>query len=274
MPSPSPMQLTGVLEWKQGKLRRYQDYLVQEEPLEIRVNQRPVSVTMRTPGHDAELALGFLFTEGLLEGGAQVRRVRQPEPGAASQWVEIELQPEMGWDEERLRRHFYATSSCGVCGKAAIEAVRRRGLRPLTRRLQLTAELLTRLPERLRTAQAVFDKTGALHAAALFDADGRLEVLREDVGRHNAVDKVIGWALEAGRLPLECSILMVSGRGGFEIVQKAIAAGIPVVGCVSAPSSLAVRLAREFGQTLIGFLRGDRFVVYAGEERIVGSQGG
>ncbi len=268
MRSPDWIHLTGVLEWQQGQLRRYQDYLVNEEPLEIRVNDDPVSVTLRTPGHDVELALGFLFTEGVLEARSAIAEVRE-ENASRGSTVQVVLQPDARWDPAGLARHFYTTSSCGVCGKAAIEAVRRRGLLPPDRSFRVGAEVLASLPERLRQAQTLFDRTGGLHAAALFDASGRLEVVREDVGRHNAVDKVIGWALLRDRLPLARSVLLVSGRGGFEIVQKAIAAGLPVLACVSAPSSLAVRLAREFSLTLVGFLRGSRFVVYAGEERLI-----
>ena len=173
-----------------------------------------------------------------------------------------------GHDLERLRRHFFASSSCGVCGKATIDAVRSRTLTAPNANFRLRADVLTRLPETLRESQDVFDRTGGLHGAALFDSHGTLLVAREDIGRHNAVDKVIGWAFLEGRVPLSTVALLVSGRGGFEIVQKAVAAGVPIVACVSAPSSLAVQLAREMRQTLVGFLRGERFVVYSGEQRI------
>jgi len=179
-----------------------------------------------------------------------------------------ELAPESAPDFEKMRRHFFAASSCGICGKASIDSVRSRTLRPPNPEFRLGAEVLIAMPDALRASQAVFGRTGGLHAAALFDAAGKLLVLREDIGRHNAVDKVIGWALLDGRLPLSELVMLVSGRGGFEIVQKAIAAGLPIVASVSAPSSLAVQLARELGLTLIGFLRGRRFVIYAGEERI------
>jgi FdhD protein len=178
------------------------------------------------------------------------------------------LAPEATPDFEKMRRHFFAASSCGICGKASIDSVRARAMAAPNANFRLDPEVLVRLPETLRESQAVFGRTGGLHAAALFDAVGKLLVLREDIGRHNAVDKVIGWALLADRVPLSEEILMVSGRGGFEIVQKAIVAGLPVVASVSAPSSLAVQLAREMGQTLIGFLRGRRFVVYSGDSRI------
>jgi FdhD protein len=186
-----------------------------------------------------------------------------PQNGARSNLVEVELK-ETEFDPGGLQRNFFAASSCGICGKASIDAIRRRDLAPLERGFRIGPELLCRLPEALRAEQAVFSRTGGLHAAALFDATGALLALREDIGRHNAVDKVIGWALLEGRLPLKTHVLMVSGRGGFEIVQKALAAAIPIVASVSAPSSLAVKLARELGLTLIGFLRGRRFVVYSG----------
>jgi FdhD protein len=269
---PRSVDLTQVTEWDDGKMRRKDDYLAAEEPLEIRVGEHPLSVTMRTPGHDLELAAGFLFTEGLVQRAEQILRlasltpVNTPDRGNV---VEAELSPEAAPDFEKMRRHFFAASSCGICGKASIDAVRSRLLRPPNADFRLSAELLVRLPDALRSSQDVFERTGGLHAAALFDAGGKLLALREDIGRHNAVDKVIGWALREGRLPLSDCVLLVSGRGGFEIVQKAIVAGVPVVASVSAPSSLAVQLARELRLTLVGFLRGRRFVVYAGDERLV-----
>jgi FdhD protein len=295
MPPRRSIDLTTVSEWKDGRLRRVQDYLVAEEPLEIRVNGRALSVTMRTPGQDLELAAGFLFTEGLVEHRGQIARLgfvdgsagtaaeslaaevrpgrTKPAEGSSPQpersnVVSADLAPGTVCDLDALQRNFYAASSCGICGKASIEAVRRRGIRPPNPNLRVSPEVLCRLPEKLAEAQAIFDRTGALHAAGLFDPAGALLVLREDVGRHNAVDKIAGWALLNDRLPLRQCLLMVSGRGGFEIVQKAIVAGIPLIASVSAPSSLAVRLARELGATLIGFLRGRRFVVYSGEERL------
>ena len=263
--------LTQVSEWDDGKLRRREDYLAAEEPLEIRIGENPLSVTMRTPGHDLELAAGFLFTEGLVQRRQQIVRLAMETQGEAADrgnTVQAELAPDAAPDFDKMRRHFFAASSCGICGKASIDSVRSRTLQPLTSDLQLDAEVLVGLPGKLRASQAVFGRTGGLHAAALFSAAGELLVLREDIGRHNAVDKVIGWALLENRLPLGNAILMVSGRGGFEIVQKAIVAGLPAVASVSAPSSLAVQLARELRLTLIGFLRGRRFVVYAGEDRI------
>jgi FdhD protein len=271
------IQITQVHEWQSGTATTKTDYLAAEEPLEIRIGDTPVSVTMRTPGHDRELAAGFLFTEGLLASREDLMSLEMADaddvsaddaPSATNNAVVATLAANASPDLERLRRHFFASSSCGVCGKATIEAVRSRTLRPPNAAFRLRADVLTRLPETLRESQSVFDRTGGLHGAALFDSHGTLLVAREDIGRHNAVDKVIGWAFLEGRVPLSDVAVLVSGRGGFEIVQKAVAAGIPLVACVSAPSSLAVQLAREMRQTLIGFLRGERFVVYSGEERI------
>ncbi len=271
---PRSVDLTQVSEWDDGAIRRKEDYLAAEEPLEIRIGDDPLSVTMRTPGHDLELAAGFLFTEGLVQRRAQIVALEALEPDAETpaenrgNVVVAKLAPESTPDFEKMRRHFFAASSCGICGKASIDSVRARTLAPPNPDFRFDPEILVRLPDALRESQAVFGRTGGLHAAGLFDAAGKLLVLREDIGRHNAVDKVIGWALLEERVPLGETILLVSGRGGFEIVQKAIVAGLPVVASVSAPSSLAVQLARELGQTLIGFLRGRRFVVYAGAERI------
>ena len=267
------VDLTQVSEWDDGKLRRKDDFLAAEEPLEIRVANEPLSVTMRTPGHDRELAAGFLFTEGMLQRREQIVRLESAEPRDGvnrGNVIEAELAPEATPDFVKMRRHFFAASSCGICGKASIIFIVSRLLAAPNPDFRLDAELLVRLPDALRSSQDVFQRTGGLHAAALFDARGKLLVLREDIGRHNAVDKVIGWALLEGRVPLSDSVLLVSGRGGFEIVQKAIVAGVPVVASVSAPSSLAVQLARELHLTLIGFLRGRRFVIYAGEERMAG----
>jgi FdhD protein len=258
-----------VAEWDGGAVTSADDLVAGEEPLEIRVNGAPVSVTMRTPGHDEELATGFLFTEGLVTCPGDVVRVAMAPAAAGGNVVEVTLHERAGFDATQLRRHFFASSSCGICGKATIDAVRARGLRPAGDGFRLEASALCALPGALRQAQAVFASTGGLHGAALFDDRGRLLAVREDVGRHNTVDKLVGWALRHDRLPLSDCGLLVSGRGGFEIVQKAIAAGLPVVASVSAPSSLAVRLAREMDLTLVGFLRGSRFLVYAGEQRIV-----
>ncbi|HVB85605.1 MAG TPA: formate dehydrogenase accessory sulfurtransferase FdhD [Candidatus Dormibacteraeota bacterium] len=272
--TPRSVALTQVMEWDDGAIRRKEDYLAAEEPLEIRIGENPLSVTMRTPGNDLELAVGFLFTEGIVERRAQILELEENAgENAANRGnaVRAKLTPEAMPDFGKMRRHFFASSSCGICGKASIDAVRARTLAPPSAAFRLDPEALIGMPDALRESQAVFGRTGGLHAAALFDAAGELLVLREDIGRHNAVDKVVGWALLDERVPLSSTVLLVSGRGGFEIVQKAIVAGLPVLACVSAPSSLAVQLARELGQTLIGFLRGRRFVIYAGEDRIAES---
>jgi FdhD protein len=265
------VDLTQVSEWNDGELRRKDDYLAAEEPLEIRVGDEPLSVTMRTPGHDRELAAGFLFTEGFVQSLEQIVKLetREAQDGVnRGNVIQAELVPDAAPDFVKMKRHFFAASSCGICGKASIDSIRSRLLRAPNPDFRLDAEILVRMPDALRSSQDVFQRTGGLHAAALFDPSGKLLVLREDIGRHNAVDKGIGWALLAGLVPLSDSVLLVSGRGGFEIVQKAIVAGVPVVASVSAPSSLAVQLARELRLTLIGFLRGRRFVIYAGEERV------
>jgi FdhD protein len=268
------VDLTKVSECDDGKLRRKDDYLAAEEPLEIRVGDDPLSVTMRTPGHDRELAAGFLFTEGLIQRREQILKLENAEPQDGTtrgNVMEAELTPDAAPDFVKMKRHFFAASSCGICGKASIDSIRSRLLAAPNPDFRLDAEILVRMPDALRDAQDVFQRTGGLHAAALFSPQGKLLVLHEDIGRHNAVDKVIGWALLEGLVPLSDSVLLVSGRGGFEIIQKAIVAGVPVLASVSAPSSLAVQLARELRLTLIGFLRGRRFVIYAGEERVAGN---
>jgi FdhD protein len=234
------------------------DVVAVEEPLELRINGAPVAVTMRTPGHDEELALGFALSEGLRPQAA-----RLPDDLAANA-VELDAP---GFDPARLARSFYTSSSCGVCGKGALEAVAVEAQR-VTSRLQLPAELVTTLPGRLREAQAAFEATGGLHATGLFDEHGELLCLREDVGRHNAMDKVVGWAFGHSLLPLERLVLCVSGRLSFELVQKAAVAGCPVLVAVGAPSSLAVELARDRGVTLCGFVRDGRLNVYAEPWRI------
>jgi len=225
---------------------------------------------MRTPGHDLELAAGFLLTEGLIETADQIAEIHpgQSDANGKSNVVQVELR-DVVFDSADLQRNFFAASSCGICGKASIESIRRRGLRRCNPDFRIDPEILCGLPEILRSEQAVFSRTGGLHAAALFDAGGQMIALREDIGRHNAVDKIVGWAVLGGLLPLSRHILVVSGRGGFEITQKALAGGIPVLASVSAPSSLAVKLARELGLTLVGFLRGRRFVVYSGDFRCI-----
>lgn len=269
----SPLELTQVTEWNDGNPRRRQDHLAAEEPLEIRVDGKPLTVTMRTPGQDEELAAGFLWTEGLLEDAAQILKIRRvSQQGAVrDNIVNVELSDGF-FEPETLQRNFFAASSCGICGKASIEAIRVRGLAPPNPAFRIDPDLLCELPARLRDQQQVFGRTGGLHAAALFNSAGELLVLREDIGRHNAVDKVVGWALMQGLLPLSECAMMVSGRGGFEIVQKSLAAGVPLLASVSAPSSLAVKLARELSLTLIGFLRDRRFVIYSNPERCLPSQ--
>ena len=273
-PKPRSIDVTQVTEWQDGHVRRAQDYLVAEEPLEIRLGRTPLSVTMRTPGHDLELTAGFLFTEGLIKKREQIlsleyTKSKSKARQASGNVVRVRLKG-VSLKPEQLRRNFLTSSSCGVCGKASIDAVMARGIRRPNPNFSLDPEVLCTFSDTLKAAQSIFDRTGGLHAAGLFDAQGRLIVLREDVGRHNAVDKVVGWALLSGQvcLPLFDYALMVSGRGGFEIIQKALLAGVPLLASVSAPSSLAVRLAREAGMTLVGFLRGRRFLVYSGEERL------
>jgi FdhD protein len=238
--------------------RTADDTVAVEEPLEIRVSGRPVAVTMRTPGHDEELALGFLLSEGIKPLGAVL-----PEDLAANT-IEVEVHD---FDPSRLERHFYTSSSCGVCGKGALDAVAVEAP-PVDSDLRVPASVIAALPERLRAEQATFAATGGLHATGLFDATGTLHCLREDVGRHNAMDKVIGWSFLARRLPLADSILCVSGRLSFELVQKAAVAGCPIVAAVGAPSSLAVELAADRRITLCGFVRGGRVNVYTHEWRI------
>ena len=243
-----------------------QDLLAVEEPLQIRVGGRHVAVTMRTPGNDEELAAGFLYSEGILQNASQISKILS-EPRNS---VSIELAPTAEIDYDRLERHFYLSSSCGVCGKASIQALETIGCPALIRtRPLIDARVIHGLPESLREEQKIFDHTGGLHAAAVFDSTGRLFGVREDVGRHNAVDKLIGAAFLDQRLPLDDHVLAVSGRVSFELVQKALMAGIPVMAAVGAPSSLAVELALRFGMTLLGFMRNRRFNIYSGEWRIL-----
>lgn len=334
------MDVTLVHEWNDGAVRAHQDYLVGEEPLEIRVNGRSLSVTMRTPGNDFELAAGFLFTEGLIQRAEQIISIEHAKECKATERgniVDIKLAPDVELDLETVRRNFFAASSCGICGKASIDAVRARGVRPANANFRVSAETICAMPEKLHAGQQIFGRTGGLHAAGLFTARGELLVEREDIGRHNAVDKIVGWALlgrqsaqvgervprqtahesvshgalgkvadrarlesqtphagehaprRAGqeaisydarnsltaaepplpnKLPLAECVLLVSGRGGFEIVQKAAVAGAPVVASVSACSSLAVQFAREMRITLLGFLRPPRFIVYSVPDRL------
>ncbi len=258
-----------------------EDFLVEEEPLEIRLgfqkegvqHQKSISVTMRTPGHDEELALGFLFTEGIISDKKQVKSIGS----APVRWREarenvivVELAEGLEMNFKKLERHFYTTSSCGVCGKASIDAVRVQGRFELPENQPVfKAGILHGLPEKLLRNQSVFDCTGGLHGAALFNTSGELILSREDVGRHNALDKLIGAAFQKNELPLSDYLVLVSGRAGFELVQKSVVAGIPVMAAVGAPSSLAVELAGEAGMTLIGFLRNGQFNIYTHPERVI-----
>ena len=244
------------------------DALAVEEPLEIQVDTRPVSVTMRTPGHDDELAAGFLLTEGLIQRRKDVLAIK-PYPRNENQNVlNVFLSPDVTVDFAQLTRHVFASSSCGLCGKATIDAVHQH-FPPVRGKLRVAGKTILSLPEQMRRQQETFERTGGLHAAAVFDAKGKLIVLREDVGRHNAVDKVLGHGLLHGWLPFDKHILLVSGRASFEIMQKALAARIAIVAAVSAPTNLAVEFARESRQTLVGFLRAQTMNVYTRPERIL-----
>jgi FdhD protein len=274
---------TGTRLWRVegGRIEPRPDQLATEEPLEIHLlwegTSRTVAVTMRTPGADPELAIGFLYGEGIVQAPRQVVRVGPCRTGNGrsaadcANIVEVELGEGPAPDWKTLERHFFTTSACGVCGKAGLENLAVRVPAAIPAGPRVTPGLVATLPDELRRAQGLFDATGGLHAAALFDAAGKVLAVREDVGRHNAVDKLVGWAFLSGRLPLHEHLVMVSGRSSFEILQKCLVAGVPVVCSVSAPSSLAVELAQRFGVTLIGFLRGDRFNVYSGIERIAGA---
>ncbi|MGW5096410.1 formate dehydrogenase accessory sulfurtransferase FdhD [Streptomyces nodosus] len=280
-----------VIRIRNGAVSARPDTLVAEEPLEIRLNGKPLAITMRTPGDDFALAAGFLVSEGALGGQGDVQSIvycagathgdgSPADDGAGApsgppgsntyNVVDVRTSPGVVLPDITLERNVYTTSSCGLCGKASLDAVRTTARWPIADAppLQVDPELLALLPDRLRAAQRVFDRTGGLHAAALFTEDGELLDVREDVGRHNAVDKLVGRALQNGDLPLSRAVLLVSGRASFELAQKAVMAGIPVLAAVSAPSSLAVDLAAETGLTLVGFLRGSSMNVYAGEHRI------
>lgn len=266
-----------VVRVRDGVVTERPDTLVAEEPLEIRLNGSPLAITMRTPGDDFALAAGFLVSEGVLGSASEITRIaycagNTPDGSNAYNVVDVRLAPGVPVPDITLERHVYTTSSCGLCGKASLDAVRTRTRWPSAVAAAAPGSLgigmLQDLPDRLRREQRVFDSTGGLHAAALFTRSGELLDVREDVGRHNAVDKLVGRALQQGRLPLADSLLMVSGRASFELAQKAVMAGIPVLAAVSAPSSLAVDLAEETGLTLIGFLRGTSMNVYAGARRV------
>ncbi|MFD0900543.1 formate dehydrogenase accessory sulfurtransferase FdhD [Actinomadura sediminis] len=252
-----------------GTRARRPDTLAVEEPLEIRVAGRPLTVTMRTPGHDFDLVAGFLAAEGVIADAADLAAMRYCADTEEQNVLDVALAPGVPEPDASMTRAFTTTSACGVCGKASIEALRAdRPYDVAADPVRLTAATLAALPDRLRAAQRAFDRTGGLHAAGLFDAAGGLLAVREDVGRHNAVDKVIGWALRRAELPLAGRVLMVSGRASFELTQKAMTAGIPVLAAVSAPSSLAADLAEDAGMTLVGFLRGETMNVYTGAGRV------
>ncbi len=269
--SSTPVRVLAVHEGVAGERP---DVLATEEPMEIRAagpdqELQAVAVTMRTPGGDFELAVGFLFTEGLI-GPGDVQRVAYCDnlPGEDQRYNVVSVHLRRPFDAERVRRNFYATSSCGICGKAALDDVEV-SCGPVAEGPEVSADVVASLPAALRSKQALFEKTGGLHAAGLFTPDGALISVREDVGRHNAVDKVIGEQLLAGQVPLAGRILQVSGRVSFEIVQKAAVAGIPIVSAVSAPTSLAVEAGDRFGMTIVGFVRDGRLNVYTGSDRVI-----
>jgi FdhD protein len=260
-----------------GHARVRPDTLATEEPMEIRLLsedvRQTVAVTMRTPGADFELAAGFLYGEGIVSSPEDILKISycvSADLGVEQQYniVNVELRGDRSYDLRSLERHFYTTSACGVCGKASLDQLELRGCPVIPPGPEVAAQTIYALPNKLREAQGLFEATGGLHAAALFDASGELVALKEDVGRHNATDKLIGWALLEERLPLSNHLVMVSGRSSFEILQKCLAAGVPIVCAISAPSSLAVDVAQQFGITLVGFLRGNKFNVYSGFDRI------
>ena len=267
-----------IQKYNASESQHIEDTLAIEEPLEIRLaygsqgQEQSISITMRTPGHDKELAAGFLFTEGIIQQADQIHAIEHLSsfnPAEQGNIIRVQLAETAKVNLKKLERHFYTSSSCGVCGKASIDAVRTTSVfKILPEQPQFSAQLIHRLPERLRQQQAVFDHTGGLHAAALFDTEGKLLLLREDVGRHNAVDKLVGAALSEGLLPLQNQLILVSGRASFELIQKALMAGIPMLAAIGAPSSLAIELAREAGMSVLGFVRDGRFNVYCGGERL------
>lgn len=266
---------------RRGRSSARADNVAVEEPLEIRLGfttsdgraTRSISITMRTPGNDEELAAGFLFTESIIHSSSDIASIDvcgPPAPDSGNHNViRVELQPDVEVDLGRLKRHFYTTSSCGVCGKTSLDALKVVGNKPLTPGVPAFSEsMLVTMPDNLLAAQETFEETGGLHAAGAFDTGGKLVATMEDIGRHNAVDKVVGRLLRDDKLPASELGMMVSGRASFELMQKTLVAGMPLLAAVSAPSSLAVQLAREFNMTLVGFLRGDTFNIYAGDERL------
>ena len=265
---------TRVMRWANGGLdNETEDWVAREEPLEIRVKGESIVVTMRTPGHDKELAIGFLLAEGVITNSSDVLEIAYCQQGEASlhkNILNVFLSPEVEINLDRLKRNVYASSSCGLCGKASIESLQNI-FEPLNKiETVISVDKILTLAQKLRAKQSTFDKTGGLHAAGIFDRNGELLVLREDIGRHNAVDKILGHLFLKNRIPLEDCVLMVSGRASFEIIQKSLAGRVGIICAVSAPSSLAVDMAKESGQTLIGFLRERKFNVYSHKERISG----
>lgn len=260
-----PSSLVKVLKYKGVQALTFPDQVATEEPLEIRVNGKSLSITMRTPGHDKELAAGFLYTEGIIHSPKDITDIvgcQNPKSDLDENTINVFLRKGAAFDPSKLTRHFYTSSSCGVCGKASLEAVRH-NFKPVKSKFKIPKKILFSLPEKLRAAQETFEKTGGLHASALFDSKGKLVVLREDVGRHNALDKVVGWGVLNKKLPFKNLCLLVSGRVSFELMQKSLAAGISLVAAIGAPSSLAVSMARENGQVLVGFLKDKGMNVYA-----------
>ena len=277
MPASAVTPLT-IIKVDKNSIINTEDFLAAEEPLEIRLGygtsshrtQKSISVTMRTPGNDFELAIGFLFTEGIIENAAQISSIKHCN-GLHENVVKVELLEGLDLDMSKLERNFYTTSSCGVCGKSSIDAVKTVCRLPEfeSREIRFSSEIIYQLPDLLRQNQTIFGSTGGLHGCALFNADGKLLLAREDVGRHNALDKLIGATLQQNLFPLNQYLLLLSGRASFELIQKAYMAGIKLVAAVGAPSGLAVQMAADAGITLIGFLRGARFNIYCGAERVV-----
>jgi FdhD protein len=263
------MKTARIVRWETGRVPcPATDVLAGEEPLEIRVDNRTVAVTMRTPGHDDELAAGFLLSEGVIDRREQVVSIASHPRNTTRNVIGVFLADSVKLDLKSLDRHSFVSSSCGLCGKTSIAAVHRR-FAPIRSKVRVAARTVLVLPERLRAEQTSFARTGGLHAAGIFDLDGKLVIAREDIGRHNAVDKVLGYGLLNGLLPYERQVLVVSGRASFEIMQKALAGRLPVIAAVSAPSSLAVEFAKASRQTLAGFVRGGRMNVYSESKRIV-----
>ena len=276
---PSTMVETSVFTMKDGITHKHSDEVATEEPMEVRIIvpekdnliRHSIAVTMRTPGHDFELAVGFLLTEGIINSYQAIRTIEYcgaALPSAQQNIINVYLNRDVPFDPKKFSRNVYTTSSCGICGKASLELLQVACPQMPIATYKLTADFFVRLPHQLAKSQVVFTRTGGLHASALFDKKGKLLILREDVGRHNAMDKVIGTLLREGRLPASNTVMLVSGRASYELIQKTLMAGIPTLAAVGAPSSLAIDMAREFNMTLIGFLRNGRFNIYCGANRI------